>query len=139
VAWRTVTGITGAGIGALVYVDDPEHRVVVGDSPDLLNRGIRVQAEVVAGLLRGRLGAAALAAATQILPDDLGPLLRGELLEADPVRGPVADDRLSRGCPDVADPLRLAGQGLFLTSTPTVTRDLTLCGSGPHPLLSPTA
>src|SRR6266540_5790884 len=50
----------------LVCVHDPEHRVVVGDGPDLRNRGIRVQPEVGGGLLGGCLGAAALAAATQI-------------------------------------------------------------------------
>jgi hypothetical protein len=66
---------------------------------------------VVAGLLLSCvLGAAALAAGTQVLGDDLGPVGGGKFLETYVLRRASADERMSVGCPDVSDPFRLAGQ-----------------------------
>jgi hypothetical protein len=83
---------------------------VVGGFPDLLQGWLRVHAEVVAGLLRSGLGPAPLDPSTQVLRDDFRSVLDGHLDQVDRVGLAAADDRPAFRCPDVANPLGLAGQ-----------------------------
>ena len=91
-------------------MNDPEHWVVPGGLLDLLRGWIGVHAEVGARLLRGRPGPAPFHPPAQVRGDDLGPFLGGYLYQVDRVRFAAADHRAPIGCPDVANPLRLAGQ-----------------------------
>ena len=91
-------------------INDPEHWVVPGGLLDLLRGWIGVHAEVGARLLRGRPGPAPFHPPAQVRGDDLGPFLGGYLYQVDRVRFAAADHRAPIGCPDVANPLPLAGQ-----------------------------
>src|SRR5664279_2179720 len=94
----------------LVLVVDAEHRVVIDDGLDVVERRLRGEAEVIAGLFRVGPVPAAVATCTKVLGDDLTPVGRSQFHQADPLSAPAPDDRPSVSCSNVARPLRLAGQ-----------------------------
>src|SRR5664279_4400880 len=81
-------GLRHGCLPSLCVVVDAEHRVVVDDGSDVGGCGLRFEAEVIAGLFRIGLGAAAFATDAQVWRDDVAPADRAEFLEADPRRSP---------------------------------------------------
>jgi hypothetical protein len=78
---------------------------VVDDCPDIVERRVRVEAEIEARLVFVGLGAATSAASAQILHDDVWPVGRGKFLKADVSRPAAADHRVTASCPNVPYPL----------------------------------